>query len=387
MQDGKLRVAVAGLGFGSDFVPVYARHPDVGAVDLVEPDPARLDPWRGRPGVGRLWTSLEEALRDPGLDAVHLATPIPLHAGQAVQVLRSGRHCACAVPAATTLEELRDLVDAERESGRVYMMMETAVYTRPFLEVRRRHEAGEFGRLQLLRGFHYQDLENHPPYWRGFPPMGYSTHAVAPLLVLAGRPARRVHCLGSGSMREWLREGYGNPWPAETALFRLDGHPAALEVTRTLFETARAACEGFCVYGSDMAAEWHFDDQPLRLQRRGPPRPGVRGCPHGVEDVEAPDFAHRLPPGVAGFTRPRPRDGGGPPEGGGHHGSHPHLVHEFVRSMVEGRPSAIPASAAAAWTAAGLCAHASALRGGEGVDIPGYGWPPPAAAPAPEGTP
>ena len=55
-----------------------------------------------------------------------------------------------------------------------------------------------------------------------------------------------------------------------------------------------------------------------------------------------------------------------------HGGSHPHLVHEFVSSIVDERPSAIDASTAAAWTAPGICAHESAMRGGASVNVPDF---------------
>jgi hypothetical protein len=59
-------------------------------------------------------------------------------------------------------------------------------------------------------------------------------------------------------------------------------------------------------------------------------------------------------------------------QGGGHHGSHPHLVHEFVRSIIEDRAPWIDAGTAANWTAAGICAHESAMRGGAEVVIPNF---------------
>ncbi|MGD9137400.1 MAG: hypothetical protein PVH42_11590, partial [Desulfobacterales bacterium] len=57
-------------------------------------------------------------------------------------------------------------------------------------------------------------------------------------------------------------------------------------------------------------------------------------------------------------------------QGGGHGGSYPHMVHEFVSAIVESRPSAIDADKAANWTMAGICAHDSAMQNGEKVTIP-----------------
>lgn len=59
-------------------------------------------------------------------------------------------------------------------------------------------------------------------------------------------------------------------------------------------------------------------------------------------------------------------------QGGGHHGSHPHMIHEFVRSIVEGRKAVVDEVTAARWSAVGVCAHASALRDGEPVDVPSF---------------
>jgi len=376
MKNGKLRVAVAGLRFGGGFVPIYCKHPDVYAVDIIEPDEESTAFYQTHLDINKVWRSLDDALGDGGIDAVHLVTPIPLHAEQSVKVLRSGKHCACTVPAATTLDDLHAIVAAERESGKNYMMMETAVYTRQFLRVQEMVVRGEFGRLQLLRGCHYQDMENWPPYWMGLPPMHYATHALGPLLRLAGCRAAKVHCFGSGTMREDLHKQYGNPFPAETAIFRLENHPAAMEITRTLFETARMYTEGFFVYGSKASIEWPFEDEPLKLQRMSPHPPDIRGSRIDVEDWETEDCASLLPPAIARFTEAGDYDDTNPQRnfifGGGHHGSHPHLVHEFIRSIVENRPSAISAITAADWTAAGICAHISAMNDGKETLIPDF---------------
>ncbi|MAT06970.1 MAG: hypothetical protein CL424_18205, partial [Acidimicrobiaceae bacterium] len=55
-----------------------------------------------------------------------------------------------------------------------------------------------------------------------------------------------------------------------------------------------------------------------------------------------------------------------------HGGSHPHLVHEFVSAITEGRPPAIDAVVGARWTAPGIVAHQSALAGGEALSVPEF---------------
>lgn len=69
-------------------------------------------------GIQRQYHSFDEILRDKEVDAVHLVTPIPLHAEQTVAVLDSGKHCACTVPMATSLEDLERITAAVRRSGK-----------------------------------------------------------------------------------------------------------------------------------------------------------------------------------------------------------------------------------------------------------------------------
>ena len=361
MNGQKICIAVVGVRFGAEFVPIYQRHPDVGEVVICDPNAERRDEVGERFGVKKRYADLDAVLNDDTIDAVHLLTPVLLHAEQSIQVLEAGKHCACAVVMGSTLEELRGVIAAQQASGKNYMMMETVVYSREFLFVKGLHDRGELGDLTFLRGTYFQDVEGYPEYWRTVPPMHYATHAVAPLLALAGTRAVKVNCLGSGRLSPRLQTADSIPFRLETALFRLDTPDLAAEVTRSWFETARPYVEAFSVYGSQRGFEWnqHWGERPA-LYTLGE-YAGRPGRPVAIERVEIPDTADRLPPSLREFTQYA--------TDGAHGGSHPHLAHEFLRSIVEGRPPAIDAITAANWTAPGLCAHASALQDGETVLI------------------
>ena len=177
--------------------------------------------------------------RDPNVDAVHINSPIADHAPQSIAALAAGKHVASTVPAATTVEECRQIVEGRRRSGKVYMMMETVVYSREFLFVKELYDRGELGRIQFLRGSHQQDMEGWPGYWEGFPPMHYATHCVSPCLALLNKHAEHVVCHGSGRIDEALIPKYGSPFAIETATFKLRDSDVCAEVTRSLFNTAR----------------------------------------------------------------------------------------------------------------------------------------------------
>ncbi len=379
MQNGKLNVALVGVGFGGAFVPIYHAHPDVASVKIYDTNRALCEEFLKRGVCDGIYDSFEAILADESCDAVHLVTPIPCHAEQTVQVLNAGKHCACTVPMATTLEDLHRIAEAKRRSGKKYMMMETTLYTYQFFYVKEMLEKGELGRIQFLRGSHYQDMSNWPDYWLGLPPMWYGTHAIAPMVVLSGSRIRRVHAFGSGTMNPELSKQYNNPFPVETALFAFDNGMKA-EATRSLFEVARVYQEGMFVYGSKASFEWGFADGDKPYVTRLLPCEDKtrRGLDSTVEIVTMPNYYQSLPQPLWRFTVGgdydplRPQESLKEGAGGGHHGSHPHLVHEFVRSLIEDREPWIDVSLGANITAAGICAHQSALEDGKEIILPEF---------------
>jgi predicted dehydrogenase len=359
----KIRIGIVGLGFGAEFIPIYQAHPDVELVAVSQRSEGDLNRLADHFGIRGRYTSYDEMLGDPEIDAIHINTPIGDHANHAVAALEAGKHVACTVPMAISLEDCARVVRAQEASGKSYMMMETSVYTREFLYAKELVDSGELGRIQFLRGAHVQEMAGWPDYWKHLPPMHYATHAVAPLLALAGHEAGTVRCFGSGHVNH--EDASGEPsFAVESALFRLRDSDLAMEVTRSLFDVAREYVESFDVYGELMSYEWQQleDDRPVVYR-------GEIG-----ERIEVPDFADRLPREIREFTTHGVYDSTENQhlsftQGSGHGGSHPHLAHEFVSSILEERPPFPDVYASANWSAAGICAHDSAVSGVE-VDLP-----------------
>ncbi|MBQ8439597.1 MAG: Gfo/Idh/MocA family oxidoreductase [Clostridia bacterium] len=372
----KINVALVGVGFGGAFVDIYKHHPNVGEISLFDIDSEKLDMFAKKYSL-RTHGSFEEILNDESIDAVHLVTPIPLHEEQSVRVLEAGKHCACTVPMATSIKGIKRIVEAKRKSGKNYMMMETSLYTYNFFYVKQMVESGELGKIQFMRGSHYQDMSNWPDYWLGLPPMWYGTHAIGPMVALSGSRIKRVVCFGSGTMDKSLCEHYGNPYPVESALFEFENGLKG-EATRSLFETVRRYQEGFFVYGSEKSFEWGFADESLPYVTTWKETVSNRGKHARFTQIELPNFYACLPEEIQKFTVGEDYDPLNPHESlkkgsaGGHHGSHPHLVHEFVSSIIENRKPWIDEVLGGNITAAGVCAHESAMNNGKSIIVPEF---------------
>lgn len=360
----KIKVAIVGLGFGKEFIPIYQQHPHAEMHAICQRTKSKLDATGNELGVGKRYTEFADVLKDPEVDAVHINSPIHLHAPQSIAALRAGKHVACTVPAATTIEECHEIAEAQAASGKNYMMMETAIYTREFLFVRELYTTGKIGQIQFMRGCHQQEMAGWPGYWEGLPPMHYATHAVSPCLALVHGEAEYVSCFGSGQIAKNLETKYGSPFAVESALFKVRGKNLSFEVTRSLFATARQYIESFDVYGENSTFEWSQIE-------------GERPVIHAGEKpdrVEVPDYAKLLPSEIQRFTTRGVYDDDHAHlsfiQGGGHGGSHPHLVHEFLSSILEGRRAFPDLYQSLNWTCAGICAHESAMNGGALVQLP-----------------
>src|SRR2546425_8779231 len=292
---GKINVAIVGLGFGAEFIPIYQRHPDAEMVAICQRTESKLNECGDRWGIQVRTTDFNDLLRDPNVDAIHINSPIPDHAPQSLAALKAGKHVASTVPMATTIEECRQIVEAQRKAGKVYMMMETVVYSREYLFVKQLYDKGELGRIQFLRGSHQQDMDGWPDYWPGLPPMHYATHCVSPCLAILGKHADSVVCHGSGRIREELISRYGSPFAIETATLKIKDADVVAEGTRSLFDTARQYRESFDATGSKKSFEWQQveGEEPVIHTKSTPEKP--LGEPEIPKRVKVPDYARMLP--------------------------------------------------------------------------------------------
>jgi predicted dehydrogenase len=379
-RGSRLEVLVVGAGFGREFLHLYQSHPLVAEVGLCDVSSQVLASVGAAYGIEARYERLEDALGSGRWDAVHLLSPVRFHVEQTLAVLASGRACASAVPMATDLDGVDRVVDATtrgRSAPLTYMMMETALYQREYLHALALRDSGALGRLGYLSGAHMQDLDGFAPYWMGYPPMQYATHVVAPLLGLAGARARQVAAMGSAGLLPQHRGQTANPFGIESALLRLDTpEPLVAQVTVSFFGNARAYTEGFNVYGDLGALEWPSQEGGAPVGYTAGPQDGAnRGRPVRRREEPVPDRVETLPEQLRPYVRPGRYTPPGRPElevPAWHGGSHPHLVHEFVTAVHEGRPSAVDAVRAATITAPGIVAHESALAGGALLDIPAY---------------
>jgi predicted dehydrogenase len=397
-----LRVGIVGVGaFAQGFIPLFRAHPLVEEVTLCDLDAEKLRQNAERHGIPRTRRSLDD-LCGEDVDAVVLITQNWLHAPQAIQALRAGKHVYSAVPTGISVEEIADLVRAVEETGRVYMLGETSYYYPAALYCRAQHAKGAFGQIVYGEAEYYHDWD-HGLYevarWRGgerwletagIPPMYYPTHSTSQIISVTGARMTHVSCQGfvdraeDGIYRPDANR-WGNVFSNETALFRMsDGSVCRINEFRRVGHPGAVRMSLFGTEGSfeqnAAGAVWVTKERQGRVRLdellacRGMPVRQAGGRAEGMDLVTAEDGTHRGVSPLHPVGR-LPKEFIGLPNG--HNGSHQFLVDDFVRACAEGETPPNHVWDAARYALPGIIAHESARRGGLLMKVPDFGPHPP----------
>ena len=364
----KVSVAIVGLGFGAEFVPIYQAHPNAEMYAICRRDEEKMNAIGDEFGIEARYTKFEDVLADENVDFVHINSPIPDHGWMSIEALQAGKHVLCTVPMATTVEDCRKIVDLVDSTGLKFMMAETVVYSREFLFIKELYDQGELGKIQYMQASHPQDMEGWPDYWEKMIPMHYATHVVSPVLGIIDGRAEYVSCFGSGTVSDALAKKSENTFAVESCQIKIENSDIAAHIWRFLFDTARQYRESFDVYGTKKSFEWSLVEGEEHILHT------AKKPEHEIASrVGVPDFAHLLPAEIRRFTSEiQDSEHLSFVQGAGHGGSHPHLAHEFVTSLVEDRDPWPNARRSANWTCVGICAHESATKQGAIVEIPKF---------------
>lgn len=390
-----LKVGICGVGaFADCFIPLFKAHPLVEEVTLCDLDADKLRAKSERFDIPRTSPSLDD-LCQRDVDAIAIITQHWLHAPQAVQALRAGKHVYSAVPTAHSLQEITDLVRAVEETGLIYMLGETSYYYPCTIYCRERFRKGDFGRIVYGEAEYYHDMD-HGMYevakWRGGkdwrkiaggPPMYYPTHSTSMIMSVTGAHATHVCCFGwvddheDGLFRADVNI-WGNVFSNESALLRMsDGSICRINEFRRIGHpgTVRMSLHGtLASYEEQVNAQVWVTKNPAEttdlsdlLACRGVPASQVEGQ---MAKVTSADGTHCEASAVHPVSR-LPKEFIGLPNG--HCGSHQFLVHDFVTACVEGTTPPNNVWDAARYFLPGLIAHESAKRGGELMEVPDFG--------------
>ena len=413
MKSTQINLAVAGGRRGASFNNALAAFADrVRLAAVCDPDDLVRNSWAEEHPDIRTYAEIERMLDDPGIDAVLIATPMPMHARQAIQALDAGKHVLSEVIAAVTLEECWELVEAVERSGLTYMMAENYCYRREVMMVRNMADAGLFGDITFAEGAYIHDCrdlmirEDGSRTWRGIIGAGntqlsrgngYPTHSLGPVAQWLGinRSDRLMRTTTfvtkSAARHEWamsvLPEGHADACPEAWA--------DATDSASTIIETERGRVivlrkdsasprphnmthYGLQGTGGAFVSARHGDEDPLvwidgLSDGASPHNAGYRGMarPDGHLDRGAPAWQSLWD--LAGqYEDPRWKAQGEEAVRSGHGGGDYFVMEDFVNAVRDGTPPPIDIYDAVTWSCITPLSVENVRNNGVPLEIPDF---------------
>ena len=356
----KIRVGVLGAGRGSRLAKAMQWAASAELAAVCDADEGRL---ANLAGLAKTCRRYEDMLEAADVDAVVVASPMPLHAAHSIMALRAGKHVLSEVTAATSLDQCSELLDAVRATGRKYMLAENYCYMRPWSIVLGMVRAGLFGEV------YYGEADQIQEFKAGFQPPDanpnwrtaelamrrghqYITHDLGPLYQALGERIQTVSCLGSGQHHlTWAKADdtctvLGQTPSGKLVRIRLD----FFSNRPTNFTYMGLQGTGACYE----APRGPKDDHKVYVEGRTP-----KGTWQSLRD-----FEEHLPPAWRAMPADAVDDG--------YDAGTPLMIEAFARCILDDTRPPIDVVDALNMTAPGLMSEVSIARGGAPVAVPEF---------------
>jgi 2-hydroxy-4-carboxymuconate semialdehyde hemiacetal dehydrogenase len=145
-----MKIVVAGQGaFGIKHLEALQKIPDVQVVSLTGGNQQQTEEVAKKFGIPHWTGNLAESLAQPGVEAAILATPTQMHADQAVQCMKAGKHVQVEIPMADSVADSERVARAQQETGLIAMAGHTRRFNPSHQWIHKRIEAGELKVLQM----------------------------------------------------------------------------------------------------------------------------------------------------------------------------------------------------------------------------------------------
>jgi 2-hydroxy-4-carboxymuconate semialdehyde hemiacetal dehydrogenase len=145
-----MKVGLAGQGaFGIKHLEAIQKIPGIEVITITGGNQQSTKEVAEKFGIPHYTGDLAESLKAPGLEAMILATPTQMHAAQAIQCLKAGKHVQVEIPLADSLADAEAVLKAQKETGLVAMCGHTRRFNPSHQWIRKKIVAGELKVLQM----------------------------------------------------------------------------------------------------------------------------------------------------------------------------------------------------------------------------------------------
>jgi len=196
-----MKICMVGQGaFAKKHLNGLARIDGVEVASLAGGSPESTEAVAKQYGIPHWTTDLDEALAQPGIEAAILTSPTQMHAAQAIQVMRAGKHVEIEIPIADSLADSKQIDAVRKETGLVAMAGHTRRFNPSHQWIHKRIKAGELKIQQMdVQTYFFRrtnmNAEGKPRSWTDHLLWHHACHTVDLFQYQTGETASEVHAL------------------------------------------------------------------------------------------------------------------------------------------------------------------------------------------------
>jgi predicted dehydrogenase len=153
----KLGLGVLGLGEGRSIISAGVHSSLWDVVSLCDMNEKLGRQRCAEFGLSSFTTSYDDLLKNPAIDAIGIYTPDHLHAEHVIKALQAGKNVICTKPFLNDLSRAREVLEAQRASGKRVMVGQSSRFFAPFKRQREHFETGAFGDLVTIEAQYHDD--------------------------------------------------------------------------------------------------------------------------------------------------------------------------------------------------------------------------------------
>ncbi len=205
-----MKIVMVGQGaFGQKHLDGLKNINGVEVASLVGGNPESTAAVAKKYGIPHHTTKLSEALAQPGVEAAILTSPTQVHASQAIEVMRAGKHVEIEIPIADSLADSRQILAVQKETGKIAMAGHTRRFNPSHQWVHKRIQNGEL-KLQhlVVQTFFFRrkniNVEGKPRSWTDHLLWHHACHTVDLFHHQTGEIAAKVSAI-QGPMHPELK--------------------------------------------------------------------------------------------------------------------------------------------------------------------------------------
>jgi predicted dehydrogenase len=150
-----LNVGVIGVGgIAKSHMPGWEASPHTQVTAGADLSAAALDVWGEKHRVKQLHQDPQKLIDDPEIHVIDVCTPSAYHADLSIKALKSGKHVICEKPLAISTDEIRRMIAARDESGKLLMTAQHERYQPHSQAMKAEVETGRFGEIYHARSWY-----------------------------------------------------------------------------------------------------------------------------------------------------------------------------------------------------------------------------------------